>query len=236
MQPGKLKEMFEQFAPDYDKHSEKMVPIFNGLRFLLEAVFFELPKESRILCVGVGTGEELTYLAQKFPHWQFMAVDPSGAMLEVCRTKAEAMGLTDRCQFHQGYLDSLDVEGVHDAATCFMVSHFILDQKTRTEFFCGIAQRLKPNGILACADLASGITSKTYEVLLTDWFNMTAVAGVTPENREKMRAAYENGIAILPPVTVAAIIQSGGFEPPVQFYQAGLVHAWHAKREANINE
>jgi hypothetical protein len=31
-------------------------------------------------------------------------------------------------------------------------------------------------------------------------------------------------------MTVAAIIEAGGFETPVQFFQAGLIHAWHAKR------
>ena len=37
-------------------------------------------------------------------------------------------------------------------------------------------------------------------------------------------------IAVLPPKAVAAIIESGGFEAPVQFFQAGLIHASFAKR------
>lgn len=27
--------------------------------------------------------------------------------------------------------------------------------------------------------------------------------------------------------------QAAGFEPPVQFYQAGLIHAWFSKRSAD---
>ena len=27
-----------------------------------------------------------------------------------------------------------------------------------------------------------------------------------------------------------SVIESGGFEPPVQFFQAGLLHAWFSKR------
>ncbi len=45
-----------------------------------------------------------------------------------------------------------------------------------------------------------------------------------------MKAAYAKDVAILPPADVASIIESGGFEAPVQFFQAGLIHAWFAKR------
>jgi tRNA (cmo5U34)-methyltransferase len=38
--------------------------------------------------------------------------------------------------------------------------------------------------------------------------------------------------AILPPGEVAAVVASGGFEPPAQFLQTGLIHAWFARRTA----
>ena len=37
-------------------------------------------------------------------------------------------------------------------------------------------------------------------------------------------------LEILPSARVASIIQAGGFEPPVQFFQAGLMHGWFARR------
>lgn len=63
-------------------------------------------------------------------------------MLEVCRAKAEEMGFAERCHFHEGYLETLPVKGMHDAATCFLVSQFILEQEARSAFFHTIAQRL----------------------------------------------------------------------------------------------
>ncbi|MFN3158586.1 MAG: hypothetical protein ACE37I_04675 [Rubinisphaera brasiliensis] len=33
----------------------------------------------------------------------------------------------------------------------------------------------------------------------------------------------------------AALIAAAGFEPPVQFYQAGLIHAWFSKRSPEID-
>jgi tRNA (cmo5U34)-methyltransferase len=57
-----------------------------------------------------------------------------------------------------------------------------------------------------------------------------AAADVPPEGLARMRAAWEKDVAILPPAVVASIIEKGGFETPVQFYQSGLIRAWFAKR------
>jgi len=229
MQKEELKAIFDQQAASYDKQWARMAPIRDGLHLLLESVFADLPADARILCVGVGTGAELAYLAQKFPDWRFTAVDPSGAMLEVCRQRAEAEGYLSRCHFHEGYLDSLAVEGLHDGATCFLVSQFILAQEARAEFFRGIANRLRPGGVLASSDLASDIDSSTYDALLPVWLNVM-MPGVQPERLERTRVTYARDVAVLPPQLVASFIESAGFEPPVQFFQAGLIHAWFSRR------
>lgn len=62
---------------------------------------------------------------------------------------------------------------------------------------------------------------------------MRTAAEVTPESIEKMQATYDKYVSILPPEIVASVIESGGFETPVEFFQADLVHAWHAKRNSN---
>lgn len=230
MHRDELKATFDQQAAGYDKQWAKMAPIRNGLHFLLESLFAELPADARILCVGVGTGAELAYLAQKYPHWTFTAVDPSGPMLDVCRQRGEKEGFASRCDFYEGYVDSLTAGAKHDAATCFLVSQFILEPRARSDFFREIANRLKPGGILASSDLASEVGSHDYEELLHAWMNMMAGADIPPEGRERMRKAYANDVAVLPPNSVASIIESGGFDSPVQFFQAGLIHAWVSKR------
>jgi len=230
MQKEELKAVFDQQASSYDKQWERMSPIRNCLHFLLDAVLANLPKDARILCVGVGTGAELTYLAHKFPSWRFTAVDPSGAMLDVCRQRANAEGYISRCQFHEGYLESLPIGETHDGATSFLVSQFLLVQEERTEFFRAIADRMNPSGVLVSADLASDVGSKHYDELLRTWLTLMTSAGVQPEVMEKARAAYAKDVAILPPKHVASIIESAGFEPPVQFFQAGLMHAWFSIR------
>ncbi|WP_129974286.1 MULTISPECIES: class I SAM-dependent methyltransferase [unclassified Pseudomonas] len=229
-----LKALFDQQSAVYDKQWSGIAPLRDALYLLLDSVFAGLPENARILCVGVGTGVEMAHLAQQFPGWQFTAVDPSGAMLDVCRQRATEGGFLSRCHFHEGYLDTLTDESGYDGATCFLVSQFLLDPQVRIDFFREIARRLVPGGILANADLASDTQSPAYEALLRHWMTLMASAQVPPQMLERARTAYARDVAILPVPQVASLIESAGFEAPVQFFQAGLMHGWFCPRKAGI--
>ncbi|MCR9118338.1 MAG: class I SAM-dependent methyltransferase [bacterium] len=230
MHQDEIKAIFDQQASGYDTQWAKTAAINHCLYFLLDSMFAELPADARVLCVGVGTGTELAHLAQKNGEWRFTAVEPSGPMLDVCRARAEKEGFASRCDFHQGYLESLSTNLPHDAATCFLVSQFILDQQARSAFFREISRRLKPGGILASSDLSADVESPEYEVLLHAWMNMMSASDISHEMIDRMRKAYANDVGVLPPIRIAAIIEAGGFAPPVPFFQAGLIHAWLSKR------
>ena len=226
MTPTQLKDLFEQQAPNYDAQWAKNAPIRDALLYLLDSYFADLPEEARILGVGVGTGVELAHLAQRHPGWRFTAVEPAAAMLTACRKRAEAEGFAGRCEFVEGYVDALPEAKKFDAATCFLVSQFILDATARSQFFAQIQQRLKPGGLLASSDLASDIQSPEYEVGLKAWVQMLNSADVPAEMIERIRKAYSTDVAVLPPEQVAGTIRKGGFESVVPFYQAGLIHGW----------
>ncbi|MBX3010194.1 MAG: class I SAM-dependent methyltransferase [Caldilineaceae bacterium] len=229
MNNAELKAVFDRQAASYDQQWLRLAPINQGLYFLLEAIFAELPADARLLCVGVGTGNELLHLARRFPGWHFTAVEPSDGMLAVCRQRAEAAGIRARCTFHEGYLDTLPTEVRHDGATCFLVSQFMVDQAARTAFFQQIADRLKPHGLLASADLAAEVETDSYDALLRLWQRVMSPTDLSSEGLRRMQAAYARDVAVLPPATVATIIQAGGFTAPVPFFQAGLIHAWFAQ-------
>ncbi|MGV3659185.1 MAG: class I SAM-dependent methyltransferase [Prosthecobacter sp.] len=221
-------------AAAYDQQYAKMGPLRDALHLLMEAILCELPSNARILCVGAGTGAEIIRLALRFPGWHFMAVDPSGPMLDVCRRRVGELGLSSRCGFHEGYLDSLPAsETSFDAATSILVSHFILAEEERRRFFSGIVTRLRSGGLLVNADLAGDTSSPSYDSLLEVWMRVMSAAEITAEKRESIRAAYGKAVAFLPPDKLASLIQSAGFEAPVQFLQTGLIHAWHARKAAS---
>ncbi|HOI67852.1 MAG TPA: class I SAM-dependent methyltransferase [Thiomonas arsenitoxydans] len=232
MNQEELKAVFDKQASGYEEQQKKLAPIHEGLYFQLEWIFSELPQAARIICVGLGAGAELSYLARRFPNWRFTAVEPSAAMLDVCRQRARREGFVSRCDFYEGYVESLPDIELHDAATCFMVSQFILDPLERSKFFRGISERLQPNGILVSADLSSTVGSIEYKALLKAWVNMLHAANVPADAMDKVHSAWEKDVAILPPDDVKTIIKRGGFDSPVQFYQAGFVHAWFSVRSS----
>lgn len=220
-------------AATYDERFKNLAPIREVMLLLAGAMLSKLPAEARILCVGVGTGAEILFLADKFPGWTFTAVEPSGPMLDVCRSKAGDAGIAGRCVFHEGYLESLPASEKFHAATSILVSQFILDPEARRGFFSGMAERLLPGGYLMSADLSADLSSTNYDRLLDAWSRLHTFADMPPGQLERYRSAYGRDVAVTPPEELGLLIASGGFEEVTLFYQALLIHAWFARRPAD---
>lgn len=156
-------------AASHDKRFAKLAPMREALHLLTRMIFTALPTESRVLCVGAGSGPELFYLADAFPEWTFTIVEPSSAMLTVCRGRAKESGIINRFTFHEGYLETLPDSDPYDAATCILVSQFLLEPEKRINLFHHISKRLMPGGLLVNADLASDMSSLKYQNLLEIW-------------------------------------------------------------------
>jgi tRNA (cmo5U34)-methyltransferase len=186
MQQHELDTLFDRQAAGYDAQWTRMAPIRESLHFLLDTVFADLPEDTRLLCVGAGTGAEIAHLAKRFPRWHFLALDPAPGMIDACRVRAERDGFADRCEFHGGLVETLPDTAAFNGATCFLVSQFILAPEARTRFFRDIGER--------------------------------------------MRAGYARDVAILPPDKVASLVADAGFEAPLRFHQAGMIHGWCARR------
>lgn len=229
MQQHEITALFDAQASSYDQQWSRMAPINSALHLLTSAVLAGLPARAHILCVGAGTGAEILALAQAFPQWRFTAVEPSTPMLAVLRARAEEQGIAARCLFHAGYLDTLPANEAFDAATALLVSHFIQERQARIAFFQRIAERLRPQGTLVSADLAGDLAADDCQDLLEAWFRVMSGAAST-EGVARMREAYRRDVAVLPPQDVHDIIRHGGFEAPVRFFQAGMIHAWYARR------
>lgn len=218
-------------AATYDQRSARLAPLRDTLLLLAAGILSELPDDARILCVGAGTGAEVFALARRFARWTFTAVEPSGAMLDVCRRRAEEEGIAERCTFHEGYLDSLPPsEGFH-AATSILVSQFILRPEERWDFFRGIAARLLPGGILVNADLSTDLAGPDGARLLEVWARLQLGSpDPSPADLERFRTAYSRDVAVRPPEEIEELLRAGGFPDPVLFFQSLLIRGWFARR------
>lgn len=219
----------QQAAASYDEKWAKLAPTRDALHLLARVILSDLPEDANVLCVGSGTGSELIDLAQNFPQWRFTAVEPSAPMLEISRRRAEEVGITSRCVFHEGYLESLPASDRFDAATSLLVSHFIMQKEARRRFFNQIALRLRPNGYLITSDISYDMNASSFQSIGEMWWRMMKYTSVHLEI-EKMYATFGRDVAVLPPPEVASIIESSGFEAPVLFSQNLFIHAWYTRR------
>lgn len=220
----------QEKAASYDTRFVALGPLGDAIHLLAAAVLSELPANARILCVGAGTGAEILALAGRYPGWRFVAVDPAGAMLEICRRKLVDAGMATRCEFHEGYLNSLPETEPFHAATAILVSHFLVDLEQRRTFFKEIADRLVPGGMLVSADLSAGESEEIYLRLFEVWKQLFGMAGMDREQIAKFAAAYGRDVAVSSPRMIQELIASAGFEEPVEFFQAVLMRGWFARR------
>lgn len=214
-----------QGAQVYDQQRQKLAPMKDTLHYFMSEILSALPADGRLLCVGAGTGAEMIALAQMLPDWTFVAVEPAAAMAQTCQQKVTDAGLADRCTIHVGYLESLPPSDHFDAATSILVSHFLTDLKERQAYFAEIAARLRPGGILITADLSGDMASPAFTSLADVWYRIMESAGL-PANRD----ALGKQVAVIPSDDIKALLSRAGFDQPVLFFQALLIHGWFASR------
>jgi tRNA (cmo5U34)-methyltransferase len=214
----------------YDQRNSKLSALSASLHLQMRTILSGLPSNANILCVGAGTGTELLYLAKEFPSWQFTALDPAEAMLNLCRQKAVEAGIDHRCTFYCGYIDSLPVTKPFDAATSILVSHFLTDKTERIHFFSEIAARLRSGGILVNADLSSDTSTPSYTTLMAQWLQLLKWADWPANDVDKMPEVYKQHVAMLPPNEVESLLEQAGFNAPVLFSQSLFIHSWFSHK------
>lgn len=221
----------EKQAASYDDRFAKASAMRDAMHLVTRLALGELNEDASVLCVGAGTGLEIGYLAAAFPRWRFMAVEPAPAMLAQCHKRADAEGFADRCEFHEGFLDSLPEGDPYDAATCLLVSHF-LQRPERREFFAAIARRLKPGATLVTADLASDVGTPGHARAMAVWRRMWLHCDTPLEQVDNMLVEFEKKVPLLPPAEVAKLVCAAGFEAPTPILQTLLIHGWSFTRSA----
>ena len=213
-------------AKNYDDQWSKLSPVNDLLHFLCKIILKDLRSDANILCVGAGTGAELIALAKEFPEWNFTALDTSPEMIEICRKNVDDNGISARCRFHVGTVDSLPLEEKSDAATSILVSQFLTGKDDRITFFREIRKRLNSGAYLINADLTSPDKQIYYEKLSEVWTKMLMFAGMSQEKAEAATSQWGKLVAVSKQEEIEEMILSSGFENPTLFYQSLFIKAW----------
>ena len=216
----------QDVADAYDRRNAGLKPISDNLHFLMRLVLADLPAEARVLCVGVGTGAEILSLAEAFPRWSFVGVDPSGEMLAVGRHRLAQAGVRDRCELIEGYVEDVAEIGF-DAVVSLLVAHFI-KRPERPAFYSAIHDRLKPGGRFVSAEISGDLDAPEFPAMLEDWKQVQTLMGATPDSLAKLPAMMREVLGVVPVEETERLWREAGFALPVPFFQAFMIRGWHA--------
>lgn len=215
----------------YDEKNLALTPIAENMHFLVRLILKDLPEASRVLCVGVGTGAEILSLAKEYPGYAFVGVDPSEAMLEVCRERMEKAGILDRCELIHGYVEDVPADEPFDAVLSILVGHFV-KREDRLSFYQGMHRRLKDGGYFIDTEISFDLDSDEFPSMFAQWSKVQVLMGATPESLATLPKALTDVLTVLPPSEVEDVMRTSGFRLPVRFFQSFMIAGWYAKKES----
>lgn len=180
------------------------------------------PEKARVLVVGAGGGLELKALADAYPGWTFVGVDPAAEMLRLAeRTLGEAM---DRVELVHGYIDDVKAGGF-DGATCLLTLHFLeREERLRTEI--AIRERLRPDAAFVAMHSSFPQGPGERDLWLDRYAAWAIANGGDPEQVAKGRQAVAASVQMLAPEVDEAVLREAGFKDVGLFYAAFTWRGW----------
>jgi tRNA (cmo5U34)-methyltransferase len=214
----------------YDEKNRRLAPIADGMHFLVRLVLQGLPARTRILCIGVGTGAEILPLAQAFPEWTFLGLDPSAEMLEVCAERLKTAGVLERCELVHGYVQDAPAGEHFDAALSILVGHFV-KREERLGFYSDMTSRLRRGGYLVDTEISYDLSSPEFPSMLKNWQQVQRLMGATAESLASLPTVLREVLTVLSPAEIESHLRQSGIAMPVRFFQAFMIAGWYGSKD-----
>jgi len=219
------------FAVGRYREMQKAFPGADALYRLARAqIETALPQGGSVLIVGAGGGREIEALAASRCGFALTGVDPSADMIALARLHADAAGTGAAALIQGRAADVAPPPGGFDAATGFLVMHFLTDDDGpdgKAAHLRAIRARLRPGARYLHADIA--FDGPDEQAATTPVFlRHAALAGLSDEDA----AIGPKAIADMPIVSLTrteALFAAAGFGRPRLFFQALWYRAWTAE-------
>lgn len=216
----------------YDERNRQLAPIADCMHFLIRLVLREFPARAHVLCVGVGTGAEILSLSKAFPEWTFVGVDPSTPMLDVCRERLAAAGVSDRCELIHGYVHDVPPGEKFDVTLSILVAHFV-QREDRLGFYKAMYDRLRPNGYLINTEISCDVNAEEFPSMLKNWEGVQSMMGATTESLANLPRQLKEMLPIISPKETENLLKQSGIHLPVRFFQAFMICGWYGKKRSS---
>jgi tRNA (cmo5U34)-methyltransferase len=203
----------------------RQVPGLHALHRMAGLLLHEhVPADGRVLVLGAGGGLELKALAEAYPRWRLLGVDPSAPMLELA---VQTLGpLAPRVELLEGYVDAVPATGF-DGAVCLLTMHFLSVQErlhTLRELRC----RLKPGAPLVMAHHSVPDAADEKMRWLRRHVAFMTSNGVPVANPTATMEAMASRLPLLSPQAEVDLLEQAGFERHELFYAAFTFKGWVA--------
>ena len=156
---------FNMFAKDYTSDMVGCVPHYSKLILAFTSFLPVDFKPKRILDLGCGNGNVTCKLLQLFPDSNFIILDASQEMINLCKSRF----ITSKIKFVKSYFkDFKFVDDYYDMITAGFSLHHC-DSEEKKSLFKTIYSSLKKGGIFSFSDLMINKNSPEHSRLLKEW-------------------------------------------------------------------
>jgi len=213
-------------ANEYEKGIRRTLPSYDAM-LRLTKTFYQaaLQENASLLVVGSGSGNEILQLAEQRPHWSFVGIDPSEAMLEIAKNRLQP--LTNDISLLQGTILTASIPTKKfDAASCVLVLHFIESYEEKLATLQGIASHLKTGApfvlVSKYGQLNSVETELQFDLWRAYWQQHTKISAADLANMEQSIRS----LSFMGEEDIVALLQQAGFTQPSRFFATTLFAGW----------
>ncbi|MFJ7668860.1 class I SAM-dependent methyltransferase [Lysinibacillus sp. NPDC097195] len=213
-------------ANEYEKGIRRTLPSYDAMLRLTKTFYQSaLQEQAHFLVIGSGSGNEILQLAEQRPHWSFVGIDPSEAMLEIAEHRLQP--LSNDISLLQGtILTATMPDKKFDAASCILVLHFIASYEEKLATLQGIASHLKTGApfvlVSKYGQLNSVETELQFDLWRAYWQQHTKLSATDLANMEQSIRS----LSFMREEDIVALLQQAGFTQPSRFFATTLFAGW----------